>query len=169
MFYKIGCGVGITWMEEAFIPRKCGMEETNHCDQISHGKLIFNSLFTCFCSGQFIFVVNEFVFSSDFPFWFSCVCTFLTFKKKSIGTIKSINIFETKLCSTLFVEYYMAVIHFHKTRFLMRRWIFCKKFTLKMTRIFILVIWFVLLMLVFANVCASNVCTWVEVVVIVLI
>jgi hypothetical protein len=88
MFNKIGCGVGITWMEEMFIPREYGMEVTSHCDQIPHGKLVFYSLFACFCFDQFMFVgfknnnhMNEFVFSSDFPFWFSCVHTYLTFKK----------------------------------------------------------------------------------------
>jgi hypothetical protein len=73
MFNKIGCGVGIIWMEEVSIPCEYGMEVTSHCDQISDGKLVFYSLFTCFCFDQFIFV------SYDFPFWFSCVCTFLTF------------------------------------------------------------------------------------------
>jgi len=46
------------------------------------------------------------------------------------------------------MEYYVVVDHFRKTRFLIRRWSFCKKFILKMTIIFILEIWFVLLMLV---------------------
>jgi hypothetical protein len=70
--------------------------------------------------------MNEFVFSFDFPFWFSCVYTFLTFKKIIIGTIKLISIFKTKICSALFVEYYMAVVQFCKMRFLMRRWIFAR-------------------------------------------
>ncbi len=45
MFNKIGCGVGITQMEETFV---YGMEVTSHCDQIPHGKLVFYFLFTCF-------------------------------------------------------------------------------------------------------------------------
>jgi hypothetical protein len=74
-------------MEEVFIPYEYGMEVTSHYDQISHGKLVFYFLFICFCFDQFMFVgfkkenhMNEFVFNSNFPFWFSCVCTFLTLK-----------------------------------------------------------------------------------------